>query len=149
MVVGEKCEKDQKSNKVYHDCQLYDKFDRILNENSQYREMISKLHNYIELVEQSLNIEEERFQEACIDIESFKIIIEKQDCSSVEFQRKIAEQQEELAHLQKENEILRSKELNADIRDEQNCERLAEIMNENVLLKAQVGISVSLIISLN
>lgn len=144
MVVGEKCEKDQKSNEVHYDCQLYDKFDRILNENSQYRGLISKLHHYIELVEQSLNIEEERFREACIDIESFKIIIEKQDGSSVEFQRKIAEQQEELADLQKENEILRSKELNADIRDEQNCERLAEIMNENLLLKAQVGISVSI-----
>lgn len=61
----------------------------------------------------------------------------------------MAEQQKELADLQKENEIFRSKELNADIRDEQNCERLAEIMNENALLKAQVGISVSLIISLN
>lgn len=144
MVVSEK---EQPSYEKHY--QVYDKFDRILNENSQFRGMVSKLHRYIEVVEQSLNVEEERFREASIDIESFKLIIEKQDCSSVEFQRKIAEQQEELADLQKENEILRIKEFSADIRDEQNYQRIAEIMNENVLLKAQVGSGVSLIISLN
>lgn len=133
-------ENGQKSNEDSENVRkLKDELNEMSVQNIQIREMVQT--DYVKQIDQlkeSVAEYAEQYREAIIEIQNLRTKIESQDRSLNESTAKITEQQAELTDLQRENVILRSKEINADIRKHQNEQEFNEIKEENEFLKAQV-----------